>query len=321
MLPQQLADVDQVAVARGVTQRVVDQLEAVEVHQRDRGADLVPDRPRDLGLEPLLDGAAVEEPGEPVGRRRRMQPLHQLRVLERDAGRERERARQLPLGPAVGLAVDPRAQEQEGQALAAGVERHHELGTLRHQGGHADFSGCRHRRPGRQGAIERASVDHLEGGAFTERAALRRLVATLDRLEENRPPREEDLGHEVEDQVLGLFGRVHRGEQTHHLAEGTKLKGRVIERGLSVQQHTAKLERHVEPEAEVSHRRAHGFGDIRHRVEDDLGFAAAAAKEFGGVGELQRIGTDPRGPGWRGDREPDRVVAARAHQGIPAALV
>ena len=43
------------------------------------------------------------------------------------------------------------------------------------------------------------------------------------------PPGEEHLGHEVEHQLLRLLGRVDRGEEARHLAEGPELEAGIID--------------------------------------------------------------------------------------------
>ena len=110
-----------------MTHRIVDRLEPVEVEQQDAGVELVPQAPGDLRAKPLLERATIVEPGELVGRGGAVELLDQLRVLERDRRRERERPCQLELRPAIELVADPRAENQHRHPLGAGVEWYHQL--------------------------------------------------------------------------------------------------------------------------------------------------------------------------------------------------
>ena len=159
LLPEDLGHLDQQAIAGGVTHRVVDRLEPVEVEQQDAGVELVAQAPGDLRRKPLLQRATIVEAGELIRGGGAVELLDQLRVLERDRGRERERARQFELRPAIQLVADPRAQNQDRHPLGAGIERDHQLGTGPDQRGDRDIVGAGGCASGRQCLVERDTVD------------------------------------------------------------------------------------------------------------------------------------------------------------------
>src|SRR5204862_5598215 len=84
-LLEDLAELLQGAVAGGVAVAVVDRLEAVEVPDDHRQRPSTAPGTLELGLEQLLETAAVDEPGEAVGARGAGQPVDEpVRVLALD---------------------------------------------------------------------------------------------------------------------------------------------------------------------------------------------------------------------------------------------
>src|SRR5207249_3650267 len=66
--PHDAADLPEDAIASEVPKRVVDLLEVVEVDREHRHRALVPRRAAELAREGVIEGPAVRETGEPVGR-------------------------------------------------------------------------------------------------------------------------------------------------------------------------------------------------------------------------------------------------------------
>ena len=88
------------------------------------------------------------------------------------------------------------------------------------------------------------------------------------------PPGEEDLGHEVQNELLGLFGGMNRREKPGDLTQGPELEHGVVERGLSLEQDAPELQHHAETERQRHGHRAHLFRYQGVGVDDDLGLAA-----------------------------------------------
>ena len=91
-------------VADRVAPGVVDLLELVEVHRDDRDRVVLARRAAQLGLEPVVEGALVRQPGE--------------RVLERERGQ-----RLLALGQLVGQAGQAAQAEAREQRVGAAARR------------------------------------------------------------------------------------------------------------------------------------------------------------------------------------------------------
>ena len=90
--------------------------------------------------------------------------------------------------------------------------------------------------------VERGLVDRSGAEAVVERAEdLGGVDVALGPVEAG-PPGEEHLRHEVEDQLLGLLDRMHRGEQAGHLAQRPELEDRVVQGGLALEQDAPQLE-------------------------------------------------------------------------------
>jgi hypothetical protein len=137
---------------------------------------------------------------------------------------------------------------------------------------------------------------------------------------ETGPPGEEDLRHEIQNQLLGLLDGVYRGEQTGHLPERPELEDRVVERGLALEQDAPKLEHHAEPERERHGHRPHLADHRGVGMDDDLGLTASEP------GHLDRLG-EPRFRAYTGDAlggrhqpEPDPLALEAADQRHTAAL-
>ena len=173
---------------------------------------------------------------------------------------------------------------------------------------------------GGEGLIECGLVDRGGAEAVVERAEdLGGVDLALGPVEAG-PPGEEDLGHEIEDELLGLFGRVHRREQPGHLPERPELKDRVIESGLPLEQNAPQLEHDAQPQRE---RHRHGPHVACHRfvgVDDDFRLAASQASHL--LRFLEPLGrADARQRLGGGDeREPDRLALEPPNQRHPTAL-
>ena len=134
------------------------------------------------------------------------------------------------------------------------------------------------------------------------------------------PPGEEDLGHEIEDELLGLLRRMHRREQPGHLAERPQLENGVVQRALPLEQDAPELEDHRQADRERRRHATHLRGDRLVGQDQDLGVAVLEA------GDLDRLGaaigrTDGgRFALRRQQREPDPVALEPLHQRHPATL-
>ena len=72
---------------------VVEALEAVQVEHHDTDAEPAASRPRELDVERLLERASVQDAGERIGARRRLEPAQHLAELARDpAHHDRDRS-------------------------------------------------------------------------------------------------------------------------------------------------------------------------------------------------------------------------------------
>ena len=174
--------------------------------------------------------------------------------------------------------------------------------------------------PGGQRLVEGRPVDRGGAKSVVERAEdLGRVDSPFGPVEAG-PPGEEHLGHEIQDELLGLFGRVHRREQPGHLPERAELEDGVVQRGLPLEQDAPQLEHHAEAE-----RQRHGDGAhvARHRlvgVDDHLGLAAAQARDLLGVFEPLRRPDPRQRVVRRHQREPDQLALEAANEGDPATL-
>ena len=164
---------------------------------------------------------------------------------------------ELHLRPAVDLVADPAAQHEHRHPLGPGVERHHQLGARAHERRDRDVVRADRGAAGREAPVERRAVDRSRAEPVVQRPEhLGRVVLRLRPVEAG-PPGEEHLGHEVEDELLGLLDRVDRGEQPGHLPQRAKLEDRVVERGLALEQDAPELQHHAEAERQRHRHRAH----------------------------------------------------------------
>jgi hypothetical protein len=176
------------------------------------------------------------------------------------------------------------------------------------------------------GAAERERRIELGPGhrsrpdAVVQRSEDARLVGGLGGPGEARPPGEEHLRHEIEDELLGLFGGVHRREQPRDLAQRAELEGGIVEGGLTLEQDAAQLEDDGEPVRQRQRHLSKPRRDRRLSRDDDFGLAALEACDLDGLCEAPgrpHAGDDPR----RGvDREPDLFGLEPADQRVTASL-
>ena len=320
MLQQQPAEQDEIAVARGVSQSVVDQFEAIDIEQDHRGLELVAVAARELGIEPLLYRATVEQAGDLVGSSRALQPLDQLGVLERDRRGERQGGGELPLGAAIHQLVEPRSQYHQREPFAPRVQRDHQLGPRGQQAAERDVADIANPASDRQCRMEPRFLDRLRHPGLVERTVPFRLVVSPLGSVQTGPPREKHLGHEIEHQVLAVFGRVDRGEQAGHLPQGAQLEEGIVERRLALLQHAAELQHHAQPDRQGERRRPQRRCERWGGQNRELGFAARGAahldrlrKAFGAADTVALRATADHG-------EPDLIVLEPLHQHLAAAL-
>ncbi len=216
--------------------------------------ELVPKASGDLRGQAVLQGAPVVQTGELVGGGHAVKLLDQLRVLERNGSSEREGARQFVFSKAIWLLVDPGAQHQHRHALSASVERHDQFCAVVEEAGHRCVGDARRSTASRKRSVEFEPRNLLAVGSILRCAGHLGSVVVAGRAIQTGPPCEEHLGHEIEHQLLGLLGGMHRREEPGHLPERPKLEHRVVHRRLPFQQYRTQLGDHTEPKRQ-RHRR------------------------------------------------------------------
>ena len=224
-------------------------------------------------------------------------------------------------GGSVRAFVDPGAEQEDRQPLDAGVERDHQLGRGRRQRGERDVLRAGGPGAGRQHGVQQRPWDGCRPDPLVERAEDARLVGVPGGAQEAGPPGEEHLGHEIEDELLGFRGGVHRTEQPGHLPERAELEGGVVERRLALHQHAAHLATTESPWASGSATLRSRSASSGARADDDLRLAAPNPRDRDGPGL-------PPGPGRsrgaalerRRDVEPDGGGVEPADERVAAAF-
>ena len=138
--PERLRDLLQARVARDVAVAVVERLEVVDIDEDDRDVRLRLDAARVFADDPLVERAAIGDPGQPVARDEPLQrTVHALLARVVHAHREIKRARfeQLDVGIAVGVgnrALHREHADDVGPEFQRDVDRRDGIAAVGHAG-------------------------------------------------------------------------------------------------------------------------------------------------------------------------------------------